>query len=142
MEDYLKEEYGVIEDPEFLGSTEQISDYFSDMWIDYLPCGQGFYTDEAKVLVKISDYFYEVIIKAEIGSQKQDRGDRLYWVENIESVTYKEIPKPITKKRYLTEYSLLLTEDEVKKCNKFLSKFKHYFLKESDQFKQNFEKEV
>lgn len=125
MEDYLKEEYDVFYDPKYLRDVEQISDYFKDNGYDLFDCGQGYSQDKAVVIVMIDDKFYEVSIVADIGSSWQDRGDRLYFVDGIESVTYKEIPKPERKDRFFTTYTMYLTNDEVLACEKFLGKFQH-----------------
>ncbi len=82
----------IIEDPRWLSSEDTIESYFKDVGREHLDCGQGYYEDEATVMCKIGDDYYEVSITAEIGSAKQDWGDRLYWVEKIESVTYTRKP--------------------------------------------------
>jgi hypothetical protein len=97
MEDYLKIDYNVIEF-DGLTSADDIVPYFEDMGHELLDCGQGYFQDEAIELVKIGDKFFEVTIIAEVYGDKQDRGDRLYYVDHIKSVTYKEIPKPEPKK--------------------------------------------
>ena len=112
MEQYLVEDYGVIEDKRYLISEDQIEDYFRDEAYDLFDCGQGYYQDEASAICCIGDKFYEVIIKAEIESSKQDRGDRLYWVEYVESVTYKEIEKPQPKTRNMIIYQVWVTKEE------------------------------
>lgn len=97
METYLKEQYGVFEDEQYLLSESDIKDYFKGNGYEWLDCGQGYYQDEADLIVKIDEKFYDVHISAEIGSSKQDRGDRSYYVERITDVAYKEIPKPELK---------------------------------------------
>lgn len=109
MEKYLTEEYNVIEDENYLKTEEDIEGYFSDNGNDFLDCGQGYYTEEADLLCKVGDKFYEVSIEAEITSAKQDRGDRLYWVEKVTSVTYNEVDKPLPKSKQKVDYSLTLT---------------------------------
>ena len=96
MEQYLKDQYNVRE-ISYLKSEDDIVPYFMEDPYDYFDCGQGYYEDEVEVIVKIKDKFYSVKITAEIGSSKQDRGDRLYFVEGAESVEYKEIEKPVDK---------------------------------------------
>lgn len=120
MEQYLIRDYDVIEDNQYLTSEESITDYFRECAYDYLDCGQGYYQDEVTKICKINDKFYEVLTTAEIGSSKQDRGDRLYWVESIESVTYKEIEKPDPKHRDAFNYKIFLTEYENNILNDFL----------------------
>jgi len=111
MEEYLKEQYGVIED-KYLNDESEIVDYFKDCGRDYLECGQGEYQDQASLICKISDKFYKVNIKAEIASARQDVGDRLYWVDYISEVTYKEISKPTPKDILKVSYRLNITEDK------------------------------
>lgn len=106
-EQYLIDDWGLFESKEWLKHPEQIEEYFKDVGYEYFECGQGFYQDEAEVYVKIGDKFYNVYITAEIGSAKQDRGDRLYWVENIESVTYDETVKMDPKPRVFTDTEIL-----------------------------------
>ena len=96
MEQYLIDDYGVLETID-ISTVDDIVDYFTDMGPDYLDCGQGYYQDTDTVIVKIGDKFYDVTFTAEIGSSKQDRGDRLYWVERINKVTFEERPKPEPK---------------------------------------------
>lgn len=83
----------IIEDTKYLKSVDDIEGYFKEDGYTYFDCGQGYYSESEAVYIKIDDKYYEVIMTAEIGSQKQDRGDRLYWVEGIKSVTYKELSK-------------------------------------------------
>ncbi len=81
----------VITDEKWLKSIDDIEAYFKDEGSYFLPCGQGYATDEADVFVGIGDKYYRVTIMAEIESAKQDCGDRLYWVEKIDSVTFVEV---------------------------------------------------
>jgi len=111
-EEYLIKEYGVVENAKYLKCVEQIEDYFKDEYSDLFDCGQGFYQEKASVICKIGGKFYDVLIVAEIGSAKQDRGDRLYWVESIEKVTWKEINKPLPKEKLTFSYEFTLSQDE------------------------------
>ncbi len=96
MEEYLKYDYDVFEDDD-LTSEEDIIPFFTDTGYDYFDCGQGYYQDEAIILAKIGDKFFYVTLKAEVWGDKQDRGDKLYYVESITSITYVEIEKPLPK---------------------------------------------
>lgn len=120
MDSYLIEEYGVIEDKRGLTKESDIEDYFEDNGRDYFDCGQGYYMEETSVICKIGEKFYEVEIEAEIGSSKQDIGDRLYWVERISNVEYEEISKPTPKRKELYQYNVLLTEEQRLKLEVFL----------------------
>lgn len=110
--DYLYTEHGYIRTG--LTTPNDIVGYFNDEGYDLLDCGQGYYTEEAKIKVFIDGKSYEVTIKGEIDSAKQDRGDRLYWIESIESVTYEEIPTPEPKPRrnYFLNELVNVTEDQ------------------------------
>ena len=126
MEDYLIKDYDVYEDENYLTEEKQIESFFKDNGYDFFDCGQGYYQEEAKIICKIGNKFYEVSMNAEIGSEKQDRGDRLYYVDYINNVTYKEIEKPQPKHREQKTYVLNLTSQEQ---NKIESIFKDLGLK-------------
>lgn len=119
-EEYLIKEYGVIENTKYLKCEEQIEDYFKDDYHDLFDCGQGYFQEEATVICKIGEKFYDVLIIAEQGSAKQDRGDRLYWVESIEKVTWKEIDKPMPKKKITFSYEFTLSQDEKSALDSYL----------------------
>ena len=121
MEQYLIEDYGVFENKNYLTKEEDIESYFKDNSYDFFDCGQGYYQDEAEAICCIGDKFYKVKIKAEIGSSKQDRGDRLYWVEDIESVTYEEIEKPKPKARMVIMYKVWVTNEEKSQLEVFMN---------------------
>lgn len=120
MEQYLVDQYGVVEDENWLTDANEIEDYFSDNFREHFDCGQGYYEDEADIICKIGDKFYNVHMTVEIESAKQDRGDRLYWAENLLSVTYEEIEKPKPKEEKVTitksEYDSLLEDSEKLSC--------------------------
>lgn len=125
----LKEQYNIFEDKYYLKTENDIIPVFSDIGHDYLDCGQGYYTDTTDIIAYIAGKFYKVTINAEITSAKQDCGDRLYWVDDIKSVTYVEIPKPEPKSEelhtfYIKEYQVKNTIDILKNAGitYFLSK--------------------
>ena len=121
-EEYLIKEYGVVENAKWLKCEEQIEDYFKEDSYDLFDCGQGYSQDEASVICKIGDKFYDVLIKAEIESSKQDRGDRLYWVESIEKVTWKEIDKPMPKEKLTFSYEFTMSKDKKLSFDSYLNK--------------------
>lgn len=120
MEQYLIEQYDVYEDKNWLTSEDEIIDTFMDIGQEFLECGQGYYQDEKSTICKIGDKFYQVDIYAEIMSAKQDVGDRLYWVERIEEVEYKEINKPQPKDIEKVTYYLELTESQKTGLEEFM----------------------
>ena len=81
------------EDKKWLTKLEDIESFFKEAAYDELECGQGFYSDKGSSFARIGDKFYLVKYEAQIGSARQDRGDRLYWVEGITEVTYEEVNK-------------------------------------------------
>ena len=109
-EAYLIKDYNAVENKKYLRSPLQIEDYFKeyDDSSEYFECGQGYAQEEAELLVKIGNKFYNVKLHAGICSAKQDRGDRLYWVENIRKVEYAEVDKPLPKQR--TQRTVILSE--------------------------------
>lgn len=117
LEGYLIKQYNVHEDKNYLQDASDIEQYFKDDGYDYFDCGQGYSQSEADVIVHIANKFYLVTMKAEIGSQKQDRGDRLYFVENIVKVEYEEIDKPERKTEYI---SIKVSENDIEKVLEFL----------------------
>lgn len=104
----------------WLTSQEDIEGYFKNNGNKWLDCGQGYYEDATHILCKIQDKFYNVYIKAEIMSARQDRGDRLYWVDYIEEVRYEEVDKPLPKKRRGYKLLLNLTKSESKQLCSYL----------------------
>lgn len=99
MEKYLTEEYNVFEDKEYLTSEDEIEDYFKDNGSNWLDCGQGYYEDKTDLICKVGNKFYIVDISAEVIGEKQDVGDKLYFVDYISSVEYEEIEKPKPKEK-------------------------------------------
>ena len=120
MEKYLIEEYNVFEDKNYLKNKNQIEDYFKDNGNDWFECGQGFCQDTAELICKIEDKFYRVNIQADIGSSKQEYGDRLYRVDCISKVEYKEINKPQPKEKISITYNLKLTKNKKNLLENFM----------------------
>lgn len=120
MEKYLVDQYEVIEDKKYLTDVSDIEDYFEDIARDHMECGQGFYQDEAEFICKIGDKFYEVNVFAEIGSAKQDVGDRLYWIDGFEKITYREIDKPAPKPTNKISYIFDITATQESEIDGYL----------------------
>ena len=121
MEQYLINDYDVFEDIKWLTDESQIENYFTDNYDDLFDCGQGYYQDEANLICKIKDKFYGVTVKADIGSQRQDRGDDIYFVDYINSVEYEEIDKPLPKDREIVTYTISLTKSEKVSLENFMN---------------------
>jgi hypothetical protein len=113
---YLYKEHGYTKLEYQLSSPNEIEELFLDVGADFLECGQGFYTEEDTIRIFLDGKSYAVTIKGTIGSQKQDRGDRLYYIDDITSVTYVEIPTPEPKERknYPLNDLINVTEDQYK----------------------------
>jgi hypothetical protein len=123
IEEYLKTQYNVLVDKIFLKHVDQIEKYFSDS-TEYFGCGQGYYEDEVDRIVFIDNKFYKVTLFAEIGSSKQDRGDRLYWAERIEKVEYEEIEKPKEEIPKQYNFILILTLKQKEALDNFIKELK------------------
>ena len=121
MEQYLINDYDVFEDVKWLTDESQIENYFTDNYDDLFDCGQGYYQAEANLICKVKDEFYEVAVKANIGSQRQDRGDDFYFVDYIKSVEYEEIDKPLPKDREIVTYTISLTKSEKVSLENFMN---------------------
>lgn len=122
MEDYLKIDYNVIEFDD-LTSEDDIVPYFEDIGHELLDCGQGYYQDETVEVVKIGNKFFEVTIIAEVYGEKQDRGDRLYYVDHIKSVTYKEVPKPLPKAIFSAVLEFSANQDTIDQLKSWLKDY-------------------
>ena len=123
MEDYLKKEYN-IHSSEYLEKEEEIEEYFQDNGSLFFDCGQGYSENKVEFITMIENKFYQVNLKAEIESSKQDRGDRLYWVEKITEIIWKEIEKPLPKPRTEFVFKAQLTVGEKKRIEKLLEAMK------------------
>ena len=76
------------EDFQSFQNMKNAQEYYEDNGYDFFECGQGEYQNEAVEFCFVQDAFFKVDIVAEVLSSKQDVGDRLYWVESIESVSF------------------------------------------------------
>lgn len=82
MRDYYESEH--------LNKEEEIVDFFTEFGDEFFVCGQGYYNDFVSIDCKVGEGYYTVDIEAEIGSAKQDRGDRVYFVVGIANVSYEK----------------------------------------------------
>lgn len=73
---------------ESFDSLEEAQDHYKDDGASLFDCGQGYYQDEVTTNAYIEDSLYSVKLTAEIDSSKQDRGDRLYWVEKVTNISF------------------------------------------------------
>ena len=124
IEPYLVNEYGVIEDVKGLTSEDDIENYFMDCGSEYFDCGQGYYEDEVELIVKIGYRFFNVHIYAEVWGDKQDHGDKLYYVEKIMSVTHEEIPKPEPKTKQTVILNVTAPEYDIERLISYLNEHK------------------
>lgn len=91
-------------DIQSFSSEKEAREFYEDEYHEFFDCGQGYFQNEAIVECFIENCFFKVTLLAEIWSSKQDIGDRLYWVENLDSITFypqdfKEYKKELQKKK-------------------------------------------
>ena len=73
-------------------TEEEIVDYYKDCGSEYFDCGEGYHQDDATIYIELdSGKIYEVNMEAECEGNKTDYGDRIYFVDKITSVTFKEV---------------------------------------------------
>ncbi|MGG4105230.1 hypothetical protein AAXB25_15035 [Paenibacillus lautus] len=120
LEQYLIDQYGVIEDERYLTSLDDLYDFVDDMSNELFDCGQGYYQDEANLIVKIGNKFYDVTAYADVVGEKQDIGDKLYFVDRISQVDHVEIKKPEPKEILSVTYTLSVTNDEKRFVERFM----------------------
>lgn len=115
----------IIEDKKHLTSEDDIESYFEDAGHELLECGQGYCQNKGEFVVKIDENYYDVTILAEVGSARQDRGDRLYWVEDITSVSYVPVDTDTVLDREKAELTqrVVKAEEILADANKNLSDF-------------------
>lgn len=72
-------------------TKDGIVDYYKDCGSEYFDCGEGYYEDAATIYIELdSGKIYEVNMEAECEGNKTDYGERIYFVDKITSVTFKE----------------------------------------------------
>ena len=70
----------------------EIVDYWKDMGKEYFDCGEGYYEDATTIYIELdSGKIYEVNMEANCEGNKTDYGERIYFVDEITSVTFKEV---------------------------------------------------
>ncbi len=70
----------------------EIVDYYKDCGSEYFDCGEGYHQDDATIYIELdSGKIYEVNMEANCEGNKTDYGDRIYFVDEITSVTFKEV---------------------------------------------------
>ena len=73
-------------------TEDGIIDYYKDCGSEYFDCGEGYHQDDATIYIELdSGKIYEVKMEANCEGNKTDYGDRIYFVEEITSVTFKEV---------------------------------------------------
>jgi hypothetical protein len=120
MEQYLIDDYGVIESEQYLQRVEDIEPYFENCSEGMFDCGRGYYQDEIYRFVKIGDKFYNVRITAVIYNHKQDRGAELYYVNSIADVTYNEIDKPLPILKKLINLEVAISDSRLAELKEWL----------------------
>ena len=73
-------------------TEDEIVDYYKDMGKEYFDCGEGYHEDTSTIYIELdSGKIYEVNMEAECEGNKTDYGERIYFVDKITSVTFKEV---------------------------------------------------
>ena len=73
-------------------TEDEIVDYYKDMGKEYFDCGEGYQQDDATIYIELdSGKIYEVNMEANCEGNKTDYGERIYFVDKITSVTFKEV---------------------------------------------------
>ena len=73
-------------------TEDGIVDYYKDCGKEYFDCGEGYYEDASTIYIELdSGKIYEVNMEAECEGNKTDYGERIYFVDKITSVTFKEV---------------------------------------------------
>ena len=73
-------------------TEDEIIDYYKDCGSEYFDCGEGYHQDDATIYIELdSGKIYEVNMEAECEGNKTDYGERIYFVDKITSVTFKEV---------------------------------------------------
>ena len=73
-------------------TEDGIVDYYKDCGSEYFDCGEGYHQDDATIYIELdSGKIYEVNMEAKCEGNKTDYGDRIYFVDEITSVTFKEV---------------------------------------------------
>lgn len=143
MENYLKEDYGVVnleEDQYFHiegndSIEESIGKFVKEYACELFDCGQGYYEESADELMYYNGQLYNAHVVAEIMSAKQDRGDRLYWVEGIKSIEVEAIEMLEPKEKQNLRLDLLdISKDQFNQVRNMLSDLGvEYFIGEGKQ---------
>lgn len=95
----LQKQYNIFSSLNFLATEDDIIPYIEDIAFDYFDCGQGYYEDKKDFIVYLQsdNQYYKVTVAVDIASAKQDRGDRLYWVDGIKYISFIKIDEPQLK---------------------------------------------
>lgn len=73
-------------------TEDGIVDYYKDCGSEYFDCGEGYYQSDATIYIELdSGKIYEVNMEANCEGNKTDYGDRIYFVDEITSVNFKEV---------------------------------------------------
>lgn len=133
IDQYLIDDYDVIQDPKYLKCEEQIEEYFMDCGKEFLEADQDGAQDEAEVIIKIAQKYYNVTIKAEIGRECCDNCADVYYIEKIESVEWEEIEKPLPKDKIKFTYSFELNKDHKNFLDNFLRENNFKFVEKTNE---------
>ncbi len=75
-----------------LENKEQIEEYFKDSGYNLFYDADPYdYETERTTILKIKDKYYRITIEVTMIGERQDVGEKIYHIDSIDSVTYKEV---------------------------------------------------
>lgn len=85
-------------------TEDDIIEYFKDTGREWFDCGEGYYQEEATLYAQLdSGNIYEINMEAICEGNKTDYGDRIYFVDEITKVTFKEVSETCLIEKQLEE---------------------------------------
>ena len=121
-EEYLLKDYNIIYNEELLKTEEDIKDYFNECSL--FDCGQGYYEDVKMCMCMTQENrYYNVTVTASVGSSKQEYGCRLYYIEEIDDISFCEIEKPLLLERKQYTFVLNLSDIEYQYISSYLKNY-------------------
>lgn len=86
-------------------SHSTIEEYVNEDYYKFLdmPWEQGYFTDEAKFFLIHQKKYFKVTLSYDVIGEWQEYGDRVYHVEGLKSIKYKECTK-LEVENYIVDY--------------------------------------
>ena len=83
-----------------IDNVEDIEGYFKDCGRELFEGDPYGYETEAYTVVKIEDKYYGVTVEVTMVGERQDYGDKIYHVESIDNIIYKELDYELLKNNF------------------------------------------